>query len=289
MILQKDIISIAEEKGLTKSTIEKDWVLGHFLDAIYSDPGLRDSLIFKGGTCLKKCYFPDYRFSEDLDFTSINNDFTFTPDHLKLICNTVSERAGILTHTESILPLRFKDQLTGFEARIKFWGADHPRKIPAPDPERWSTRIKIEIILYELMVFQPDRRPIMHAYPDELSPSAGSINCYSIPEIMAEKMRALIQRSYTAPRDYYDIWYLANSVPGLNYPEIVDAFLKKLQFKQYEFSGIEQLLNPDADRSLRSAWERSLIHQIPKGDLPSFDLVKNHLQQLFTNMFQNRG
>ncbi len=29
----------------------------------------RDALVFKGGTALKRCYFGDYRFSEDLDFT----------------------------------------------------------------------------------------------------------------------------------------------------------------------------------------------------------------------------
>ena len=32
---------------------------------------LRDRLAFKGGTALKKCYYADDRFSEDLDFTLI--------------------------------------------------------------------------------------------------------------------------------------------------------------------------------------------------------------------------
>jgi uncharacterized protein len=30
---------------------------------------LRARLAFKGGTALKRCYFCDYRFSENLDFT----------------------------------------------------------------------------------------------------------------------------------------------------------------------------------------------------------------------------
>jgi len=63
MILQKEIVTIAAQKGVVKSTIDKDWALGHFIDAIYSIPELRQKLIFKGGTCLKKCYIPDYRFS----------------------------------------------------------------------------------------------------------------------------------------------------------------------------------------------------------------------------------
>jgi predicted nucleotidyltransferase component of viral defense system len=36
---------------------------------IYAHEELVESWIFKGGTCLKKCFFETYRFSEDLDFT----------------------------------------------------------------------------------------------------------------------------------------------------------------------------------------------------------------------------
>ena len=286
MILQKDIIAVAEKKGLTKSTIDKDWALGHFIDAIYSISELRDCLVFKGGTCLKKCYFPEYRFSEDLDFTSTKNNFILTKVHLKQICTKVYDQAGILTYPESIFPLRFKDQLTGFEAQVKFWGADHPKNIPPPDPSRWSTRIKIEVILYELIVFCAENRPILHHYPDKLSSFSETVQCYSLQEIMAEKIRALIQRSYSAPRDFYDIWYLANNIRDFNYSEIVDAFHKKLQFKQYTFKGVDQLLRPEAERSLRLAWKSSLAYQIPMHDFPSFDVVKEFLQKLFVKMFQ---
>lgn len=33
-----------------------------------------ESWVFKGGTCLKKCYFETYHFSEDLDFTLRNEE-----------------------------------------------------------------------------------------------------------------------------------------------------------------------------------------------------------------------
>lgn len=36
---------------------------------INNHPVLRDTWAFKGGTCLKKCFFETYRFSEDLDYT----------------------------------------------------------------------------------------------------------------------------------------------------------------------------------------------------------------------------
>ena len=52
--------------------VEKDYVLGWMLAGIYANPELRESWVFKGGTCLKKCFFETYRFSEDLDFTLLD-------------------------------------------------------------------------------------------------------------------------------------------------------------------------------------------------------------------------
>ena len=78
MILQKEIAEKVTKSEVTKSTIDKDWVLGHFLDAIFSISELREKLVFKGGTCIKKCYIPDYRFSEDLDFTCTDEKFELT-------------------------------------------------------------------------------------------------------------------------------------------------------------------------------------------------------------------
>ena len=69
MIGKDEILAFADETGLTPNVVEKDYVLGWLLAAINSNPVLSQSWVFKGGTCLKKCYFETYRFSEDLDFT----------------------------------------------------------------------------------------------------------------------------------------------------------------------------------------------------------------------------
>ena len=57
--------------GLQMQVIEKDYLLSWILAGISRVPALSDSLVFKGGTALKKCYFGDYRFSEDLDFSGL--------------------------------------------------------------------------------------------------------------------------------------------------------------------------------------------------------------------------
>jgi predicted nucleotidyltransferase component of viral defense system len=69
MISKQHIIERAAEWGLRPDVVEKDYVLGWVLAGIANHAELHDSWVFKGGTCLKKCYFETYRFSEDLDFS----------------------------------------------------------------------------------------------------------------------------------------------------------------------------------------------------------------------------
>ena len=284
MISQREIERLSEELNVSKNTIDKDWVLGHFMDAIYSVKGLKETLIFKGGTCLKKCYLPDYRFSEDLDFTSTNENFVFTEDLLKKVVALVTKRTGVACHIVSLRDLVFKNQKTGYEAIIKYWGADHAKNVDPPPPDRWQTAIKIEIILYELLLFPAINKKLLHPYSDKLSENSGKIPCYSLEEVMSEKIRALMQRKYTAPRDYYDIWYLSKNYE-LDTDKIVKAFKKKVKYKNLEFTGIEQLINPRHEKILKHNWENSLEHQIPKGALADYAIVIPEVREFFEKIF----
>ena len=285
MILQKEIFTKAEAQKIPKSTIDKDWALGHFLAAIYSDQTLRDILVFKGGTCLRKCWFPEYRFSEDLDFTSRSSSFQFTRKHLESICLHVKSNAGLFTHISSLKQLKFNDKVTGYAAIVKFWGADHSRSENPPSPDRWLTSIKIEIILYETLIFPPVLKTLHHGYSDQIAIDPNLIPCYSIEEVLSEKIRALIQRSYTAPRDFFDIWYLSRNHPDINYSLVVDAFHRKMQFKGLSFTGINQLINSSNDKSLKAAWKSSLAHQLPPMLFIDYETVKSDLLTLFEQIF----
>ena len=68
MIPKASIDARAQADGLLPTTVDKDYVLGWLLYGIAAHPYLSE-WVFKGGTCLKKCFFETYRFSEDLDFT----------------------------------------------------------------------------------------------------------------------------------------------------------------------------------------------------------------------------
>ena len=69
MINREEVLEFAREFQLEPNVVEKDYALGWLLAGIGNHPVLRDAWVFKGGTCLKKCFFETYRFSEDLDFT----------------------------------------------------------------------------------------------------------------------------------------------------------------------------------------------------------------------------
>src|SRR4030043_924601 len=74
LISRQEILDFSREFGLTANIIEKDYLLGWILGGISQHGELGSDWVFKGGTCLKKCYFETYRFSEDLDFKIKNAD-----------------------------------------------------------------------------------------------------------------------------------------------------------------------------------------------------------------------
>src|SRR5574341_1995616 len=55
--------------GDEPARLDLDYPLGWILHGLWKQPEVRGIWVFKGGTCLRKCHFPEYRFSEELDFT----------------------------------------------------------------------------------------------------------------------------------------------------------------------------------------------------------------------------
>ena len=76
MIKPGEIQNKAREFGVRDQQIEKDYILSWILQGISQHQELSKAIVFKGGTVLKKVYFEDYRFSEDLDYTLLNNSIS---------------------------------------------------------------------------------------------------------------------------------------------------------------------------------------------------------------------
>lgn len=279
MILQREIIRKAEEAGVPPDTIDKNWVLGHFLAELYKTAWANEFLIFKGGTCLKKCYFQDYRFSEDLDFTLVNPDFEVTNKLLQLICDEITNKIGILFSKVKIEPILWGDKHVGYITHIRFWGANHRKNQQPPASDRWQTSIKIEIVKYELMVNSPLSRPLLSDFSDFSLFENITIPCYSILEVVSEKFRALLQRSYPAPRDYYDLWYLLQQKELINWEIITATFARKAEFKKVEFNNYTDFFESEQIRKVKQAWNNSLKSHLKEDSLPDVDKVIEELQE----------
>lgn len=76
MIKPGEIQKIARTAGVRDQQIEKDYILSWILQGIAMHKDFSKAIVFKGGTVLKKVYFEDYRFSEDLDFTLLDNNIS---------------------------------------------------------------------------------------------------------------------------------------------------------------------------------------------------------------------
>ncbi len=280
MILQNEIIRKAEEAGVPPDTIDKNWVLGHFLNELYKTSWAKEFLVFKGGTCLKKCYFEDYRFSEDLDFTLVKSDFVVTNKLLQSICDQITKNIGIQFSKVKIEPIRWEDKQVGYTTHIRFWGANHRRNQQPPAADRWQTSIKIEIVTYELMVNAPVDRALFSGYSDAALFENTLIPCYSILEVVSEKFRALLQRSYPAPRDYYDLWYLLQQKDLIDWKEIIATFSQKANYKKVDFKDYTDFFEVEQIRKVKQAWNGSLKSHLREDALPDVDIAILELQEI---------
>jgi len=258
MIPKAEVLSVADDSGLLPTTVEKDYVLGRVLIGITRHSDLR-LWVFKGGTCLKKCYFDTYRFSEDLDFT-VPDGAIYTASEiaaaLKDACEWVNQQSGIEFPPERLMIEELTNRrgnLT-FQARISFVG---PLRMPAAQIQR----IKFDLTRDELVVDAPDERPVYHPYSDGPTDNP-LIRCYTLHEILAEKTRALYERSGRS-RDVYDVVNI-----GRNFREevVVDRARAILEAK-FQFKGLP---TPTADLILASVdaetlapdWQSALGHQL---------------------------
>jgi len=272
LISKDEILSVADETGLTPSVVEKDYVLGWLLAAIHQNAALSDGWVFKGGTCLKKCYFETYRFSEDLDFTLKDEshlDEEFLTEQFSEIAEWLYEACGIELPQD-----RFKFDIyenprgkKSCQGRIYYGSYFASGKKSMP-------KIKLDLTVDEVLVMPPSRQPVIHSYSDV--PGDGiHVNCYSYPEVFGEKVRALGERG--RPRDLYDVinLYRNDQLPA---PAIInDVLAQKCAYKEIEkpkLAGMDGYRN-----ALIQNWEPMLAHQLPA--LPAFGLYWDALPEFF--------
>jgi predicted nucleotidyltransferase component of viral defense system len=169
--------------------------------ASLSTAKLAETWVFKGGTCLRKCYYETFRFSEDLDFTIVTGGPDEPGDLNRIfgeIAEWLREESGIelALGANAFKRKRNRRGNATTQGRIAYRGPNPPSVLP---------NAKIDITADEVLVHRPVRRPIGHQYSDTPLPVKG-VRCYSLTELFGEKLRALTERC--RPRDLYDVVHM---------------------------------------------------------------------------------
>lgn len=277
MITGREIANAANEWQLRHDVVEKDYVLGWLLAGIAHHP-VTDQWAFKGGTCLRKCWFETYRFSEDLDFTVGPDDLD--PARLGVVFSEIGawlrEECGleITVDEASFRQRRNRRGHPTIQGRIAYSG---PLASPTPP------KVKLDLTADEVLVRPLERRPVFHPFTDVSSAKhrgdhLADVRSYSLPELMGEKLRALAERC--RPRDLYDVIH-THRHPDLigRQAEVLAVLVEKCAHAGIEVPDLESIRATAFRVEIETEWENMLGHQLPY--LPAFDTFWGELEDVF--------
>ena len=214
----------SKKKGFLFPLIEKDYYLTLIISRVFE---LSENLVFKGGTCLNKVYYEYYRLSEDLDFSMILPEYKPTRGQRRKCIQPIKDKiekfieqfgmrlhdAGNPGRNESkqyVYNFVYQSALHEVEAKIKF-------------------EIGLRFNPFDTIKKRPVQHVFLHPFTGNPLFDGGQINCLSLNELIAEKLRAGAIRKIIAPRDFYDIDFVLRNKFDLTNKEVITLFKKKLQ------------------------------------------------------------
>jgi uncharacterized protein len=274
MIKPGEIQQKAREACVRDQQIEKDYILSWILNGIARHEHLSKVIVFKGGTVLKKIYFEDYRFSEDLDFTLLDN--ARLPDGQEItneqifawfneVFEYVKEEANIalaIINNNEHEDARLPDGQGGINFYISYAGP--------LGGQGSNKKVKVDISRSEQLEYAPIFKEVIISYSDI---EKHRLLCYPLEEVLVEKMRTVMQRMQA--RDFYDIWFLLEQ-HGMDAAFHMNEFAKKCAGKNLNYLDFPKKL---AERlpQYKGRWKNSMNEQIK--DLPDFEQVEREVQR----------
>ena len=189
-------ISWAEQRQ-----VEQDLIIGRALVALYSDPFLRKELRFRGGTALNKLHFPvPLRYSEDIDLVrTASGPIGPVLDGVRTVLEPWLGKAG--------------SDITNTAPKLRF-------RVPAEDGSA-IIRLKIEINTRETEALDPILE-VPFKVENPWFTGETTIATYSREELLATKLRALLQRD--KGRDLFDLAHSLEVFPTLKLPRVIQCF-----------------------------------------------------------------
>ncbi len=255
MIDYFQIQRLASKTAVPEEIIEKDYLIELVLFYLARDNHLQETLVFRGGTALKKVYFPNYRFSEDLDFL-IEHEESLTEVEHKLTQNLVKISADY--------PFQLDKRAEHSTDRLQFF------VLYDLIPEIKTVKeLKIDILKDNFIpAFQ--RKKILFSY-QEFKQDNSYIKTYNLESIASDKIGRILD-VVNEPRDLYDLYYLLKLIS--NTQKIQKEYKAKYGYNIYVPNLLSEIVKEDYKRN----WQIRLEKQIP--NLPSYKIMIKELKEL---------
>lgn len=276
--------------GIPWEVIKRDYLLSWTLAGISRVESLRSTLVFKGGTALKKCYFGDYRFSEDLDF-SARAAAPAGPAMERAVRKACDLAAQLLNEYAPV-----EIMCERYEEREPHPGAQEAFVVRArlPWQKKPHVRVIIETAMDEKLLKPVGIRRVIHEYGEPLE---AEVLVYALEEIVAEKLRAILQHiekleergwSRSRARDYYDLWRILGVYKDhMDLSDFVPFLRKKCAVRKVSFSGASDFFQEAMLSYVEKTWQQWLGPLVPA--LPPFKTVIGELRPQVESLLPHAG
>lgn len=243
------ILSVANDINFKQpELIEKDFIIHTILNKLANDHFFTENFLFKGGTCLVKCYFDYYRFSEDLDFTWENQSIFQNSSSKKRkeivaeLRSQILELVDRISHDEGYI---FKPEPQNKDF-VEFGGNEMRLTLKIHYDSlilKIRSFIKIQLNFREEICFPAvtinKLRTLVPLIGEETKllfknevtffNSPISLRAYDLREITSEKLRAIMTRQGIKARDYVDLYMIENKYK-ISPKSLIDIIVRKTTF-----------------------------------------------------------
>lgn len=238
MINPTEIDAQAKIMGVHVANVERDYVFGWLLKAFYENDFLAPRLIFKGGNAMRKAFYPNTRFSTDLDFSLQSAlDVDRAQAEINRACEAAQAACGVQFDTakNTLKPDAFLDQ-----DRRSYKGSVYFQDFYGKSANL-TIAVRVDVTEFDRIYLPTVMRPLIHAYSDAADCRA-ELRCMAIEELLANKLKCLIQRRHSF--DLYDLVYAAFFERSIEVDRraVLSTFLKKTIFQASPSSAKDILL-----------------------------------------------
>jgi len=279
MIQKGEIETKAKEFDIKIADVERDYVFGWFLKAVYENDYLSDLLILKGGNAFRKGYFPDTRFSLDLDFSTQKAlDLDLVQKEINRACQQAGALSGISFDIERN---RLSEGRVIDNQKQVYKGQIYFRDFYG-NATTITISIRLDITEFDKLYLEPVKKSLIHPYSD-VSECQAEIKCMALEELLANKLKCLTQRRHS--NDLYDLVYATFVAPpkDLDRRLVASTFLKKTIFEQSP-SAAQAILLGIPLNYFKGIWNRYIV--CPLESRFDFDTVEGVFKNTINSLFE---